>query len=502
MHPLSQKLSSLRRQLVLRHRAAAACWTAATVLAAAIALGTADYLVRFVDPGLRIMATFALVSVALWAVYRWWYVPSRNQLASLAVARRVEAHFPQLRDMLASSMEFLEQSEDDRTAGSAQLRRLVVAEAQSAVERLPLDDVIDRRPLRRAVRWLAAPMIVLMFILAFDASAVGTAVTRLVAPLGSTQWPRTNHLAFRNVPKRMAAGQTFEVELIDTAGPLPDDVRIEYRMADRASRESTNEPMTRAGEAMLARRENVRQSFAFRAVGGDDHTMPWHWVEVVEPPRLEAFSVIAHPPAYTGLPSASAEGHLEVLAGSGLEVRGAANESLSAARILIESAPPIAATIGADEASGDRRTFRIAPEQWIASESGPYRVELSDADGIASVVGQWNLRVQPDQPPSVSWTRPAEDLYVTAAAVVPIEVSVTDNLAIERVELLYEHAGTRSDAETNQAPRSRRNRASTFTADHQSLSLIREVPVCPRQRRAMSSTSGTWPRCNCLWARS
>ena len=121
----------------------------------------------------------------------------------------------------------------------------------------------------------------------------------------------------------MAAGQTFEVELIDTAGPLPDDVRIEYRVSDRASRESTNEPMTRAGEAMLARRENIRQSFAFRAVGGDDHTMPWHWVDVVEPPRLEAFSVIAHPPAYTGLPSASAEGHLEVLAGSGLEVRGA-----------------------------------------------------------------------------------------------------------------------------------------------------------------------------------
>ena len=30
---------------------------------------------------------------------------------------------------------------------------------------------------------------------------------------------------------------------------------------------------------------------------------------------------------------------------------------------------------------------------------------------------------------------------------------MTDNLAIERVELLYEHVGTRSDVETNQAPR-------------------------------------------------
>src|SRR3990172_5607415 len=100
MHPLAQKLSSLRRRLILRQRAAAVCWIAATVLAAAMVLGVADYVVRFGDPGLRIMATFALASSATWAVYRWWYAPSRRRLIPLVVARRVEEHFPQLRDSL------------------------------------------------------------------------------------------------------------------------------------------------------------------------------------------------------------------------------------------------------------------------------------------------------------------------------------------------------------------------------------------------------------------
>ena len=117
------------------HYATAACWTAATLLAAALALGLADYLVRFRDPGLRIMATAALVAVAVWAAYRWWYRPGRKRLGPLAVARKVESHFPQLNDSLASAIEFLQQSEDDQTAGSAQLRRLVVAEAETAIGR-------------------------------------------------------------------------------------------------------------------------------------------------------------------------------------------------------------------------------------------------------------------------------------------------------------------------------------------------------------------------------
>ena len=76
------------------------------------------------------------------------------------------------------------------------------------------------------------------------------------------------------------------------------------------------------------------QSFAFRAAGGDDDTMRWHTVEVVDPPRLESLAITVHPPGYTGLPAARAERHLEVLAGTGIEISGTASEPLSAAHIL------------------------------------------------------------------------------------------------------------------------------------------------------------------------
>ncbi len=233
--------------------AVAACWISATAIAAALVLGLADYLVRLSDPGLRIMSTAALVVAVVWAAHRWWYLPQRQRLVPLVVARRVEARFPQLRDSLASAVEFLRQSETDETAGSAQLRRLVIAEAHNAIESIPMDDVIERGPLRKAAASVVVAVVAASICVALDAGAVRTALARLAAPLGAAQWPRQHHLVFRDVPTRLAAGQAFEVALVDTAGKLPDDVRIQFGVAHNGGRKVTSEPMMRAGDTMIAR---------------------------------------------------------------------------------------------------------------------------------------------------------------------------------------------------------------------------------------------------------
>jgi hypothetical protein len=168
--------------------------------------------------------------------------------------------------------------------------------------------------------------------------------------------------------------------------------------------------------------------------------MRWHWVDVVEAPQPKSVAITVHPPAYTGLPTAAGERHLNVLAGTSIEVRGTASAPLSAARILIESEPPIEATITADAEGNTSRAFHIAPKKWTASKTGQYTLELVGSDGLEGNVGTWNLRVEPDSPPSVSWQQPSEDLYVTPKAVIPIELVVKDNLAIQRVDLTYQRS--------------------------------------------------------------
>jgi hypothetical protein len=452
VHPLSQAIASLQRRLIWLRRGVAACWIVAIAVAAALALGLADYLLRYNDAGLRIMATTALCVAIAWAAYRWWYLPRQQRLHPIVVARRVESHFPQLYDSLASAIEFLGQSEDDATAGSAQLRRLVIADAQNKIETLPLSEIVDRAPLRKAAVALTVAAVAAGVCLAMDPGATRTAFARLIAPLGATEWPRQHRLVFRQVPDQLAAGQTFDVELMDEAGPLPDEVKIEYRLARSGGREVASELMKRASDAMVARRENVRQSFGFRATGGDDDTMPWHWVDVKEPPGLESATVMVHPPAYTGLPATRAERHLGAVQGSGIEVIGATSEPIRSARILQERGAPIEAKVIANSAGTKARAFHVEPEQWIASQSGQYRLELVNEAGLAGIVDQWNLRVDPDSPPNVTWQRPADDIFVLPRAIVPIEVVVKEDFAIQRVDLTYDRTD-KSESERAMRPK-------------------------------------------------
>lgn len=451
MHPLAQKIDALRRQLLWRRRATAACWVLAAGVGATFVLGLADYWIHFQDTGLRIMATAAFVLVVAWVAYRWWYVPSRVRLRTLDVARRVESRFPQLHDALASAVEFLNQSEDDYLAGSAQLRRLVVARAQNEVEALPLGDVIDDRPLRRAATVCGIGVVLALACLLVDSSAVRTAVTRLFAPLGPAQWPRQHRLAFRHLPSRVAAGDSLEIEVIDQAGRPPEDTRLEFATLRNGDRDVTNEPLVRTGDTLIARKENIQRSFGLCAHGGDDDTMPWQWVEVVDSPRLESLELKVHPPKYSGLPVTASQRQLNVLVGSGIEVSGMTTKPIRAARILPEGSDSVAATLASTPTGEPDRSFHVSADQWIAHKTGLYRIELTDDNGVTSTVGRGNLTVEPDTPPSVSWRYPTGTIYVLPSAAVPIAVQVQDNLAIRDVKLVYER-NDRSESERRNYP--------------------------------------------------
>ena len=93
-----------------------------------IVFGWLDYLVRFEDRGLRIMASLAFLAAVGWTAYRHFYLPRQKPLGDADLAMKIERRFPNLEDRLASSVDFLGQEENDPTAGSPVLRRAVIAQ--------------------------------------------------------------------------------------------------------------------------------------------------------------------------------------------------------------------------------------------------------------------------------------------------------------------------------------------------------------------------------------
>ncbi|MEN6449904.1 MAG: hypothetical protein ABFC96_05370 [Thermoguttaceae bacterium] len=433
LHPLQQKIVTLRRRVRRTAVVYGASLAAAAGIAAIVAIGLVDSLLRFEDRGLRVIASLGALSLLGWACYRFLLPALSARFTDAELARHIERSFPGLQNRLQSAIEFLGQSEEDPAAGSPALRRVVIAQAAAESQGIEFDDVVDHRPARRAVALLAAVCLLAVGLIVAGPSSARIAMARLISPLGRTGWPRLNNLQVRRAPERLARGQAFQVEVVDQdRARLPADVRIYYRTEtpDGAAAEES-ERMQFAEGAMTARRDNVRQSFAYRVEGGDDRSMPWSEVEVVDPPAIESLRIQAIPPAYTGWPATDSSRNVRAIVGTRLRIGGRATKPLRSADLCLEGGRRVAGRLG-----DDGRSFTVA--EFVVDKSSSYWFELIDGDGFrGGDEDRWEIHAVTDAAPVVNIVQPAANMLVTPRAVSPLRVSARDDLALRDVAIVF-----------------------------------------------------------------
>ncbi|HWC90365.1 MAG TPA: hypothetical protein VG433_11935 [Pirellulales bacterium] len=435
-HELEQQLARIRRRVRTLLLVYGAAWVAGGVVLGLTVFALADYFIRFEDRGIRMICSLMVLNLTGWVVLRYLWPALRARYSDVQLALRVERRFPQLADRLASTIQFLRQSEDDPLAGSAALRREVIAETTGALEPLDWSDVIDPRPIRRALLVSGAICLSGLALLAAAPQYSAIALARLVNPLGNTAWPQTNHLAFTQSVTRIALGSRFEVELVDVShAALPREVRMHYRFEGEGEPAAERvEAMKFVGGVMMAGLDDVLRPFEYRAEGGDDNTMPWTRLEVIEPPAIVQLTATLHYPAYTGWPATDSDPHLQALAGTRVALAGKTTKPVRSATISVEHGGRFAARV-----SDDGFSFTLpagGAQPLVIRKSGTYTIDMEDREGFHGGQGvRYDVRVIEDRPPTVSLDVPSGDTFVAAGAVVPIQVLVKDDLAIKHAEL-------------------------------------------------------------------
>jgi len=414
-------------------------WSVTAVVAAVIMMGATDYLFRFQDRGLRVICSLLVLAAMAWAGYRFLYLPLFVRLRDVDLALKLQRRFPGLEDRLVSAVEFLRQSEDDPLAGSAALRRVVIARTTSETEQIDFGDVLDRRPPIRATMASVIVCLVAAILLIHEPLCLSSrvALARLVNPFGSTSWPRKNHLQLAERVRRVARGQAFEIEVIDAEGArLPPEIWIHYRFENPdGSVASETEPMPSVAETAAARRENVTRPFSYRVTGGDDRSMRWIEVEVLEPPEIRALTIRLIPPKYTGWPPENSGKNIRALAGTRMQLAAATTKPLRSVVLCLEGGRRVPGII-ADDGLGFTLPGPQQPALTIDC-SGSYWFELTDSEGLSGGGERWEIRAVPDTPPSVTIELPASNVFVTPSAVVPVRVSSKDDQAIQQMALVY-----------------------------------------------------------------
>jgi DNA repair exonuclease SbcCD ATPase subunit len=418
-------------------------WMVATAVAAAILAASFDYLLRPIDLVLRTLLTLSVLAAAAWAVKRWLWPAWRFRPSLLETAQRIELRWPQLGGRLSSSIEFLSQSDDERVAGSAALRRRTIAEAEAVSSGLDFGDSLNATPQRYGFAASGAVVLLLVILAVVNSQNVAIAAARLAMPWSSLAWPRWNHLQFAEPPRRLARGQDLELAVVDDQGRLPEAVTLQVQFDDG---ESLEQDMTFLDGRMVRRLENVGQGFRYRAHGGDDDTMPWQRLDVVEPLQLADLKVVIHPPAYAGTAWEATGGVFTTLEGSRLAVAGRADQPLSSASVLREGGKEsVELAIGDDGASFSLSASASQP--WQPKKSGRYLLQLTSAEGVTTEEAfQWEVRLTPDTPPTVAVESPADGAFATPSALLPVIGTAKDDLALAAINLRFLRPGL-SDAQ-------------------------------------------------------
>jgi len=450
-HPLEQRIAAFRNRVRRLLTLYGLCWTTGIVLAAVILIGLADYAIRFEDRGIRILASSVVVAVLVWAAYRYLYLGLTAKVGDVELARHLERRFPSLGGSLASAVEFVRQSEQNPLAGSLAMRRAVIAKTAAETEPLNFEEAIDRRPTVRAALTALAVCLLAVLLMAGNPLASGIAVARLVNPFSDVPWPRTTHLVLRQHVDRVARGQAFEIEAVDAEGRLPAEVLIHYRF-DSLDGESTEESerMRLLDGAMVARRENVVRPFSYRVTGGDDTSMGWIGVEVIDPPALESAVVALIPPAYTGWPNERTRDHIRALIGTRITIAGRATKPLESVSLQLEDGRQFTGKIGDDGAAFSIPADSRAPV--VIKKSGAYWFTFTDAEGFrGGSDDRWEIRAVPDGPPTVTVEEPTANIFVTADAIVPLRVTAKDDLAVRSMAVEF-HRSDRAEQPPGEFP--------------------------------------------------
>lgn len=420
----------------------AASALAATLVGGILAWGLIDAIVHVSEAGVRAIASALILTATGIVAWRFAWPAWRERISDLATAQRIEARFPVLGDRLSSSLAFLAQDEAEPFAGSMSLRRAVVADTMGRADGLDFRQAVNAKPTLRIVGLAALVLLIAGALALANPQAARLVLTRTFLPWTSATWPRRHQLQFEHAPQRLATGADFEAVVVDAGGTLPERVTIVYEFdGDRPDQQQRREMKLLDGK-MVHRLEGVTRSFRYRALGGDDDTMSWSELHVVEPPHITSLEARIVPPAYTGWPAETSSPDFRALEGSHVELTGETDQPITAAALHLQGpSEPTTAKIAATS----EQNFRLPadPQQpWSLTPTSAFLLELTSAEGFTTRTSPYELRVVPDRPPVVVVETPADNTSVTASAVLPVRVLIKDDLAIARVELKY----LRSDA--------------------------------------------------------
>ncbi|MBI4583950.1 MAG: hypothetical protein HY717_08000 [Planctomycetes bacterium] len=252
------------------------------------------------------------------------FQPARRPISLEELAVLVERAHPELKQSLITAVQLTRPEKGSVRYLSSPLIATVVSEVESKLPGIPLDQVVNLKPLYRSALLLFAVSVALLGGAVNHHELTGIWLRRLFL-LSAERWPKNVQLELVSPatnPVTIALGEDLPVEVRAVRGQVS---QVEVRASSPEG--SSRTELLRETPSHTFRRvfESVSQPFKFQVRGGDDELEP---VEVLVQirPKVSHLEVWCQYPAYTGKASTPEDepilnGHLKVPEGTVVRYR-------------------------------------------------------------------------------------------------------------------------------------------------------------------------------------
>lgn len=429
---LDQLRATVRRRLV----AYGCCAVLGGGMLAFLTVIALDWMLGL-PPALRLLGLILFISGFILSSWHWVLSPLRAPVSRDDVAGQLEQRFPQLREQLRSSVNFLEQSH----GGSEPMARRVIEQTERLVDTLQFGQALAIRPLAVRAGWLLLGISAFALLVAAVPDWVSIGLKRYLQPLGPTEWPRSVAIRPISGDLTVPVGDSVTVRMEVDRG-LHDALRAVLCLRDESGQVSRLAMHRDADETFYFTVDSVTVDLAYWFEAGDDSTeRAPAAIRTVRRPEVSEAVVTVRPPAYAATRTARVHdlngGPVKAPIGGMAEIairstKPIPREDAAAARLRLADDATIA--LQSDPADPLRATASL-----VVEENLDFRVELRDELGFENRAAvPYAIVATPDMPPMVTVVEPRGGVELTPVGSLPISIRVEDDFGVTSMALQIE----------------------------------------------------------------
>ncbi|MBS3820684.1 MAG: hypothetical protein KGY81_02860 [Phycisphaerae bacterium] len=483
----SQRMAKLRGlRLALRGRLAAEglAWVLAALAGLVVVTFAFDYALRL-DRPLRAIIVASCLAGVLVVLVRRLIAPQCVAMTAESLAMLIESRYRHLGDRFISALQLADRGRAVAAGMSGAMIDRVAAEAGQQIGSIKFNAVVDRRRLARAWGLALAMLVLVGGFTAARGDLMNLWLQRNVL-FRNIDWPQKTYLRVFVIDHHgklqplldvagdgtithaasaveVLRGNDLEVVVETTAGSEAPDIvtlhawypsegdteqQLNRLTPQAAQRFASLRPVPAAGERHYYHKKflAVSEAFRFHVTGGDDRrdAREPHQVRLLDPPALRDLRFTVDAPPYMRRAGSTVldggRGILAVHLGSTITVQARTSKDLADAWILVDETER--GEINIDTAP-DTGAPRLLQGRFLLRGTNTARTEalqilLRDTDGYTNRRGQrYILQIIPDREPEVSIVARGVRNVVAPTAMLPIQATARDDIALRDIRVTY-----------------------------------------------------------------